>query len=201
MKIVYKVVTAVLAACILPLIIFLPIIDYCFNTPLLEFVEPGKKYIADSISVAGLLENVSLLSKFETGGNTPAGLKAFINPALTAVVFLILIAVFAILTCVLAIVMKKGTGACISVIYGMMCTYMFTVSFNSLVKPLTDGSVSIASLFDSWQLALVGSVEYIKISGAYYYIYIMFAAILVWTLAYYLTIPKEDTKSSYRAKQ
>ncbi len=201
MNTVYKVVAAVLAFCVLPIMIFVPIIDYCFNTPLLEFVEQGKRYIADSISIAGLLENASLLSEFKTGGNTPAGLKAFINPALTAVVFLILIAVFAILTCVLAIVMKKGTGACISAIFGMMFTYMFTNSFNSLIKPVTDGSVSIASLFDSWQLALVGSVEYIKLSGAYYYIYIMFAAILLWTLAYYLTKPKQETKSSYKAGQ
>lgn len=197
MKIVYKAVAAILALSVIPAAIFIPIFDCCFNAPLLTLLEPGKQYVADSISIYSIYETLSMFSDGIGSSDKLENFKMFINPALVAVVFFVLIMVFAILTAVLAAVCKKKTPACFAAIFGIMFTYIFTAAFDLLVKPFADGSASLASLFGSMILAFVADVEYIRLSSGYFIIYMPFILVLIWAVVFSLTEPKDAAKSSY----
>jgi hypothetical protein len=43
-------------------------------------------------------------------------------------------------------------------------------------------------------------VEHIRISSAFFYVYMLFAAVLIFTAAYSITEPKDNAKSSYKVK-
>lgn len=201
MKILYKVVAAALSLGIIPVMVFMPFFDYCFNVPLLPILEPGAEYVADTSSLVEMYELSTLFTAFDAGSESVMDLDRFITPALTAAVFFVLIAVFAILTAVLAIVRKDRKPACYSAIFGIAFTFLFTISFNSLIAPFADGTLSLASLFNVWWISLVASVEYIQLGGLYNFIFVLFAAVLVWTAIFYLIEPKDEAKSSYKAEQ
>lgn len=201
MKYLYKVVTALLSFAVLPVLIFVPIFDYRFNAPLLELLKPGVKNIADIKSLYGLIMLLrDLIGTDGASNGIPEGLKSFIAPLISAIVFYVLIAVFAILTAVLAVAYKKRTPACYAAIFGIAFTQMFTIAFNSLLKPFVDGTVSLATIFNAWWLGMIIGIEHIRLSSAFFYIYMLFAAVLIFTAAYSITEPKESAKSSYKAE-
>lgn len=201
MKYLYKVVTALLSFAVLPVLIFVPIFDYRFNAPLLELLKPGVKNIADIKSLYGLIILLrDLIGTDGASNGIPEGLQSFIAPLISAIVFYVLIAVFAILTIVLALAKKKKTPACYSAIFGIAFAQLFTIAFDSLFKPFIDGTASLASIFNAWWLGVVIGVEHIRISSAFFYVYMLFAAVLIFTAAYSITEPKDNAKSSYKVK-
>ena len=105
---------------------------------------------------------------------------------------MLLIALAAIAAAVLAIAFKKHYPACCAAIFGIALTILFSLSFNSLVRPYVSGESSLASLLDKWWVSMIVNIEYVRLNTGLWYIYVLFAAILVWTLAYKLTEPKEN---------
>lgn len=201
MKYLYKAVTALLSLAIVPVLIFVPIFDYRFNAPLLEVLKPGATAIADVKSLYGLITLIKpLIGTGENSSGIPEALKPYIAPLVTAIVFYLIIAVFAVLTAVFAVAYKKRTPACYAAIFGIAFTQMFTIAFNSLLKPFVDGTVSLATIFNAWWLGMIIGIEHIRLSSAFFYIYMLFAAVLIFTAAYSITEPKESAKSSYKAE-
>ncbi len=199
MKYLYKITAALLSLAVLPVLIFAPIFDYRFNAPLLELLKPGVKSIADIKSLHGLIILVKdLVGTDGAASGVSESLKEFIAPLISVIIFYILIAVFAILAAVLVFACKKRTPACFAAIFGIAFSQLFTIAFDSLFKPFVDGSISLATIFNAWWLGMVIGVEHIRISSAFYYVYMLFAAVLIWTAAYSLTETKDGAKSSYK---
>ena len=197
MKYVYKAVTALLALGIIAIIIFVPLFEFCVKSSLLQMLNKDTPYIADSISMFGISEWVTTLG--DSAGNagaTSEQLARFIPPILACVAFLVLTALTALIIAVLAIVRKEKYSLCCAAIFGIVFTYLFTVSFNELVAPFIDGSESLTTLFGKWWVSLVGDIEYIILTPARYLLYMLFIGILFWTGIYLLTEPKKDTGKS-----
>ncbi len=209
MKYVYKAIAAVLSIAVIPVTIFSPIIYYRIKSTALQALFVLSKYldsesvskflegrdsipdtIADTLSVYDIFDSEGLirsLSKNESVSDTISGFK---TPFITAGVILALIAICAVVTAILAIVCKDNRKAVYSAFSGIGLSVAFKFAFESIAAPILDGKLTGSSFWGS----LIANVEEFDLSSAFWFIPAMFAAVIVWTLLYNITLPEDEKR-------
>lgn len=214
MKYIYKVVAALGALSVCPLIVFLDIIYYKLSSVALgtlfyvgqllgnETITQAIKdnngtvpeAIADTASLYDLYNLSSNFSGMMNSGDVKEKFDVLMSPVILAGVVLILIALCAVVTAIFAIVAKDNRKVIYSCVAGMGLSLIFKECFAAIAEPILDGTVSIATLMDSAWGDLIGEFEKFTLTTNFWFIPAIFGAIILWTVIYNYTLPDKEKR-------
>lgn len=209
MKILYKLVTALLALAIFPILIFAPFFKLIVTSSMLAiFGSSGSEVlINDSYSLKKIYELLLPLKDKVADlsfSSLPEAVKDAIGvPALLFVIFLALALVCAIITLIFAVFTKKRPMVIVFAGLGAAGTLGMNIAFSNLAKPLVNGSLTIVDLLGedifssiASEFSIVGSIvsslfdpsklidiRLLNLSGAYVLMLLAFVAIIIWTIS------------------
>ena len=214
MKYVYKIVAALGAISILPLFVFLETIYFRMSSTALSAIfgigqllendtlnqalqqTNGKipTGIADTYSPYELYNLFYGLGDFGGDGNLAEKFDILVTPLITTGVVLALIVICAIITAVFAIVAKDNRKVIYSSIAGIGLSLMLKECFDCFAAPVLNGTISLASLLDNALAGLIGNFEEFTLNTNFWFIPLVFAAIILWTVLYNYTLPEKEKK-------
>lgn len=214
MKYVYKIVAALGALSILPMIVFLENIFFKITSTALTAIfyigqllgkESITNVLEDNNGVVpnaigdnvSLYDLYSLLSGFNSTGDNSETLEKFevlITPVITSAVALILVAICAIITAIFAFVMKDNRKVIYSSIAGIGFSLVFKECFEGVAAPILEGTVSIATLMESLWGSLIGTFDELYLNTNFWFIPAAFGLIILWTVLYNYTLPANEKK-------
>lgn len=195
MKIFDRIITALIGLSIVPISIFTPLINWVYYSPLFPmFIENDTGYTEDFVSIYWLYsryQSMGLGGKIDLSQMNDS-VKALINPAIVTIIFFVLAIVIGISIAITAFFgSPKKTQMCLS-ISGIISMIGMKMSFNRISEPITAGKVTLGSLLDVWWASFVANIKEFRLTTSYYLIIISFIFILVWSSAYYITLPKNE---------
>lgn len=214
MKYVYKIVAAIGALSILPMIVFLESIYFKMsstalsalfyigqllgNETLTQAIKDNNGVVpeamADTVSLYGLYDLFSGFSGSENSGDLIEKIDVLISPLITAGIVLILVAICAIITAVFAFVMKDNRKVIYSSIIGIGLSLVFKECFEGIAAPILDGTISLSTLMESFLGTLIGNFEELTLNTNFWFIPAVFGAIILWTVLYNYTLPENEKK-------
>lgn len=221
MKYVYKIVAAVaalaviIAAICLPLVyisfeslvpsVLLTIGAYLKNDAATELLESTNGElptgIAENIAIKDILSPstnsiAEILSDLgsETSETITEALKTVITPAIVLGIVFVLILICAIVTAVIAIVAKDNRKVIYSAVTGIGLSLMLPEAFEAVAAPFLNGEITLATLSGSPLASLLGTVAKLEITSTFWFIPIIFACVIVWTILYNATLPEEEKR-------
>lgn len=221
MKYVYKIVAAVaalaviIAAICLPLVyisfeslvpsVLLTIGAYLKNDAATELLESTNGElptgIAENIAIKDILSPstnsiAEILSNLgsETSETITEALKTVITPAIVLGIVFVLILICAIVTAVIAIVAKDNRKVIYSAVTGIGLSLMLPEAFEAVAAPFLNGEITLATLSGSPLASLLGTVAKLEITSTFWFIPIIFACVIVWTILYNATLPEEEKR-------
>lgn len=211
MKYLYKIVAALGAISIIPLFIFLETLYFRIGSAALTAIfgignllgidalaeaTNGEipAGIADTYSPYELYKFLSDMGGFDTAGKLEGKFDILIAPAITGGVVLALLAICAIVTAVFAIFAKDNRKVIYSSVAGIGLSLMFKECFEGFTAPILDGSVSLATVTDSFWAGLIANFEELILNTNFWFIPVVFAAIILWTVLYNYTLPEKEKK-------
>lgn len=214
MKYVYKIVAALGAISILPLFVFLETLYFRMSSTALTAIfgigqllnnetlnqvlqETNGEIptgIADTYSPYELYNLLYGLGDLGGDGNLAEKFEILIAPLITAGVVLALIVICAIITAVFAIVAKDNRKVIYSSIAGIGLSLMFKECFEGFAAPILNGTISLASLLENAWAGLIGNFEEFTLNTNFWFIPVVFASIILWTVLYNYTLPKDEKK-------
>ncbi|MBQ7115272.1 MAG: hypothetical protein IJN94_02515 [Clostridia bacterium] len=214
MKYVYKIVAALGALSILPMIVFLEDIYFKITSTALsaifyigqllgkesitQFIEDNNGVVPEAIGDnISLYDLYSLFSGFTSSGDNSETLEKFevlISPLITSGIALVLIAICAVVTAILAFVMKDNRKVIYSSIAGIGLSLVFKECFEGVAAPILEGTVSISTLMESLWGSLIGTFDELCLNTSFWFIPAVFGFIILWTVLYNYTLPAKEKK-------
>ncbi len=213
MKIVDRIVSALLSFAVIPVAIFVPLLHWIYQILGYDIVNSlfGGK-LTDASDTGMTEDNVSLYRLYDTLKGFGVDFKAMftsdeVDPVTEPIMpFIKIAAVFFMIALVIALVagivsvvsnakktqMVLGGCGIVSLI-GMM------VSFNKFASPIVAGDVTIGSLLNMPALSFITKVHTINLSTAWVFMVMLFAGLILWSLSYILTSDKEDKKQGKKS--
>ncbi len=206
MKIVDRIVSALLSLAVIPVAIFTPILHWVYQILGYDIVNSllGGK-LSDGADTGMTEDNVSLYWLYDTLKGFGIDFKemfanAEVNPVAetvmpfieTAVVFFAVTLVIALVTCIVSAVTNAKKTRMILSGCGIVSLIGMMISFNKFASPVIAGDVTIGSLFDIPALSFITKIYTINLSSAWVFMVMLFAAVILWTLSFILTSDKED---------
>ena len=210
MKYVYKLVAALGALAIVPVLFFTKIFYFSMSSIALQLLA----YIAQATGKTNILE--------QTGGKTPTGiadvfsfydiygmlgdlggsgdrtvqetLGGVFTPVVLFAVVSLMVVICAIVTAILAIVAKNNRKVIYSGIVGLGLSFMLSCIFEDIAAPIIEGTVSLSTLLDSMWAGLLGNIDEVALSTNFWFIPAIFGAIILWTVLYNYTLPEKEKK-------
>lgn len=213
MKYVYKIVAALGALSVIPMLGFLKIIYYKASSvavQILAFIanlrgnadmeeilaENGgnlPENIADTMSIYDL---ASLLD-FSQGFSSDAVGDKFdllIVPGIVLGVIAVMLVICAIVTAIFAFAAKNNRMVIYSSVCGIGLTFMFSKAFEAVAAPFLDQSISLSTLLDSMWASFLGEIEVMTLTNEFWFIAVVFLAVIIWTVLYNITLPENEKK-------
>ena len=213
MKYVYKIVAALGALSVIPMLGFLKIFYYKASSvavQILAFIANMKgnadmkeilaenggnlpQNIADTMSVYDL---VSLLDFSQGFSGEGAGDKfdLIVVPGIVLGIVAVLIVICAIVTAILAFAAKNNRMVIYSSVCGIGLTFMFSKAFEAVAAPFLDQSISLSTILDSMWASFLGEIEVMTLTNEFWFVAVAFAAVIVWTVLYNITLPEDEKK-------
>lgn len=210
MKYVYKIVAALGALAIVPVLLFTKIFYFNMSSIAVQLLA----YIAQATGKTNILE--------QTGGKTPTGiadmfsfyelfdmfgsfsgsgdrtvaetLGGVFTPVVLFAVVSLMVVICAIVTAILAIVVKNNRKVIYSGIVGIGLSFMLNCIFEDIAAPVIEGTVSLSTLLDSMWAGLLGNFDDLALSTNFWFIPAIFGAIILWTVLYNYTLPEKEKK-------
>lgn len=206
MKYVYKIIAALLAAAVIPAIIFLPLIyyrvestalqaiiafgQYLGNDSLTEYIDGAGNIpdtMADSVSLTDLYDMRSLLDLASDTDTASSAFEALKTPLIVAAIFLVLTAICALATAIVAIACKNNRVPVYTSIVGIGLSLLFKFSFDTIAAPILDGKFTSGFL-----ASLIANFESFELTASYYFIPAAFVCVIIWTFLYNITLPENE---------
>lgn len=218
MKYVYKLVAALGALSVIPLIGFLKIIYFKISSTVLSTIflvgqlignetlsqtvqENGGNAPSSIADMFSIYDIYALIEEFDVSAdsaNIAEKIQPLITPAITTGVAMILLAICAIVTAVFAFVMKDNRKVIYSSIVGIGLSLVVKECFEGLAAPILEGTVSIATIMESFWGAFIGNFEALNLTTNFWFIPLTFGAIILWTVLYNYTLPEKEKKERKR---
>ncbi len=219
MKIGYKIVAAVMAVCVIAVLVFAPLISLRAKSTALQILgfigqlskneeitqlmekNDGKlpEYLTMEVSISDFFSGeastiTEMISSFATDQTeqTMARLQRFIAPGLALLVSLALIAVCAILIVIFAFAAKDNRKVIFTSMAGIGMCFMVKYCFETIATPILNGEVTLESLSGSFWMSLIAEVTDFGINSVFWFIPVIFGAIILWTVLYNYTLPEKD---------
>ena len=213
MKYVYKIVAALGALSVIPMLGFLKIIYYKASSvavQILAFIanlrgnadmeeilaENGgnlPENIADTMSIYDL---ASLLD-FSQGFSSDAVGDKFdllIVPGIVLGVIAVMLVICAIVTAIFAFAAKNNRMVIYSSVSGLGLTFMYSKAFEAVAAPFLDQSISLSTILDSAWASFLGEIEVMTLTNEFWFIAVAFLAVIIWTVLYNITLPENEKK-------
>lgn len=214
MKYVYKIVAALGSLAIIPMIIFAKTIYYkiastamstifllgqLFNIDALtDVVTENNGVTPENMADATSLYDLYKLFSSVAGGSAETDLSeklgVLVSPAITCGVVLVLLAICAIVTAVLAFASKNNRHVIYSSICGIGLSLVFKECFEGLAAPILEGTVNFSTLLDSTWASLIGSFTELELTTNFWFIPAIFGAVILWTVLYNYTLPDNEKR-------
>lgn len=221
MKYVYKIVAAAVALAVIVVAICMPLIYISFESILPSVLLALGTYLKNDAATeilqstdgelpTGIAENIALkdvlfpssnsIAEIITGiGSEPSetvmkAIEPVIAPAITLAIVFVLILICAIVTAVIAIVAKDNRKVIYSSITGIGLSIMLPNAFKAVAAPFLDGQITLATLSGSSLASLLGSVAKFELTSAFWFIPVVFACVIVWTILYNATLPENEKR-------
>lgn len=216
MKIVYKIVAAVLALLVIPALLFFGLVHFQVKSVALQLLatlsqsEESARLIAENGGAApdtiddtlSFYDIAKMVNEFSGDGEdaedaeSEAAFKEavdklkvrFISLAISA----LLIVVAAVATAVTAIVAKENRKVMYVALGGLVPCVLFKFAFETIAAPFISGEISPATLFNNFLMALIANIEELDLSKSFYVIPALFLAVIAWTVLYNFTLPEEE---------
>ena len=197
MKYVFRVVSAILALCVIPAAYFLSFVQFVFSAVVanvgddFSIKEIFEQFFDKSSPLYGLLGNGGeMLANASVKTLMPAGIT-FLSFFALALVLSLVIFFFALFSNKHILITSLGGAGFISV----MAMY---IAFGRLVTPLLDGTIQVNDFLNVGMLGfLINSVvkiEVLKLTSATLIMAVIFALIVIWGLAFMLTEDESEKK-------
>ncbi len=207
MKIVDRIVSALLSFAVIPVAIFTPLFHWIYQIMGYDIVNSLLGGNLTDAADTGMTEDyyslyalynqlksfgVDFKELFSGDTEMSSAAEPIIPYLKTAAVFFVVTLVIALAACIVSIVSNaKKTqmvlGACgIASLIGMM------VSFNNFASPIVAGNVTLGSLFNIPAISFITKVYALNLSSAWVFMVILFASLILWSLSYILTGDKEN---------
>lgn len=207
MKIVDRIVSALMSLAVIPVAIFTPLVHWIYQILGYSIINGMLDGALSDVNDTGLTEdNLSLYSLYDllksfgfdfkkmfSGDMEMASSLEKILPylKLTGIFFIIALLIALVTGIICAATNAKKTrmilsGCGIASLIGMM------ISFNKAVLPLTTGQITPGSLFDMPAISFIIKIETINLSTAWVFMLMLFAGVILWTLSYILTSDKDE---------
>lgn len=209
MKIVYRIGAAVLALCVFPAAVFLPILQYTVSAVITN--------IGDSVSLHYIYtrftdESSPLHGLFDGSGGgffEKEAVKRLVPAGIGFLVFFILALLLAVAVFVVAAASYKRLAVIILSAAGILSIIGSYIAFGKLAAPLLSGELSVLDFFDMKDagtllgivISFAGAaikVEQLTLASAPLMMGVVFAVIIVWSGAFLLT---EDPAEKRAAKE
>ena len=221
MKYVYKIVAAVAALAVIIAAICLPLVYISFESLVPSVLLTIGAYLKNDAATellestngelpTGIAENIAIkdilapstnsiaeiLSDLgsETSETITEALKTVITPAIVLGIVFALILICAIVTAVIAIVAKDNRKVIYSAVTGIGLSLMLPEAFEAVAAPFLNGEITLATLSGSPLASLLGTVAKLEITSTFWFIPIIFACVIVWTILYNATLPEEEKR-------
>lgn len=209
MKYVYKIVAAIGALAVAPVLFFTDIFNYeisSFAVQILAYLAQmsGKSDlttpngeaptgIADTASFYELFE---VFSGFDASGEASLAdtLGAIFTPVVLFAVVSLMLVICAVVTAIFAIVAKNNRKVIYSSIVGIGLSFMLSSIFEDIAAPVMDGTVNLGTLLDNMWASLLGSIDKLSLSTDFWFIPAIFGAIILWTVLYNYTLPENEKR-------
>ena len=204
MKIVFRIVTAALALCVIPAAYFLSFLKFGISAVVMNIADD----ISISRAVSALTDETSPLNGLFSGSGNffenelmqslmPAAISFLVFFAI-AIVLSLVIFFFAVFSNKRLVMTCLGGGG----VLAMIAAY---ISFGRFAAPLLDGSISLGNLISTKDLSAIFSiavqflgsaikVEILQLTSATMIMTLIFAVIVIWGLAYILTEDESEKK-------
>ena len=221
MKYVYKIVAAIVALAVIVAAICLPLVYISFESLVPSVLLTIGAYLKNDAATellestngelpTGIAENIAIkdilspstnsiaeiLSDLgsETSETITEALKTVITPAIVLGIVFALILICAIVTAVIAIVAKDNRKVIYSAVTGIGLSLMLPEVFEAVAAPFLNGEITLATLSGSPLASLLGTVAKLEITSTFWFIPIIFACVIVWTILYNATLPEEEKR-------
>lgn len=206
MKYVYRIVNALLAAAIFPVVIFIDLISFQLSTSLADVgleESISIKFIIDVITGKESMWHNLIFGEGESLSiSWPAALDPIKGRLIAVAVCFALILLIAIFVIVWSACSNKRIPVLSASVAGLISTIVMTICFNSAASVLMDGTINIVEIFSSnWIISLLGNlvlVDYLGLGGFHNVVLFLFIGLIVWSLSFYLIEigePKEEKKA------
>lgn len=212
MKYVYKIVAALGALSVIPMLGFLKIFYYKASSTVIQILafissmkgnEDIKKIIAenggnlpeniaDTMSVYDLTGLLDLSKSFSDGAGDKFDL--IVVPGIVLGIVAVLIVICAIVTAILAFAAKNNRMVIYSSVCGIGLTVMFSKAFEAVAAPFLDQSISLSTILDSMWASFLGEIEVMSLTNEFWFIAVVFLAVIIWTVLYNITLPEDEKK-------
>lgn len=215
MKYVYKIVAALGALAVIPIMFFSKLFYYKITSVALDAImlilkltnssaldellaQTGGKAIeaiGDSMSLYDVFQTTSSLSGLlSQSGSDSSAFDAIKAPLIVFAVVAILIVLCAVVTAVFAIVFKNNRKVIYSSITGIGLSLILKESFEAIAAPVLEGTVSLSTLTGSVWGDLIGNVEEFFLTNNFWFIPVVFGAVILWTVLYNYTLPDDEKR-------
>ncbi len=211
MKILYRIVNALLALSVFPIVVFLDLVWFRVSPSVVDYGLEEKVSVKFIIDVITGKENFWHEMIFNnTSGSSitwPAALDPVKGRLITFAVCFVLILLIALFILIWSICTSKRLPVMIASVGGLISTIVMICCFNSAAGLIMDGTINIVSVFSTgWLASLLGgfiSVDLLSLGGFHSALIFVFVGLIVWSGAYYLIElgePKEEEKTSKHNK-
>ncbi len=213
MKYVYKIIAAIGALAIIPVLLFTKIFYYDMSSIAVQLLV----YIAQATGNNSLDDIIA-----QNGGNAPTGiadtlsyydlydifagfagsgdrtlqetLGGVFTPVVLFAVVSLMVVICAVVTAILAIVVKNNRKVIYSSVVGIGLSVMLSCIFEDIAAPVIEGTVSLSTLLDSMWAGLLGNIDELSLSTNFWFIPAIFGAIILWTVLYNYTLPEKEKR-------
>ena len=218
MKYVYKIVAAVMALAVIAVAVFMPLVHFSFESLLPSVLVTIGAYLKNDAATellqnnngelpTGITENIAIADLFNpetasvaeiirsigTGSeNVSKALEPLVAPAITLLVIFALILICALVTAILALVVKNNRKVIYSAVTGIGLSLMLPNAFKAIAAPFLDGEITLGTISGSVFADLLGNVSALELTSTIWFFPVIFAGIIVWTVLYNMTLPANE---------
>ena len=220
MKLTYKIIAAALAVIVVVVLVSAPLIYVGIQSTAAQLLvtigqAAGNEYSDGLVNDKGEVPNhigidISVMSIFdEDAQGTAEIVKAFSNgdsaqtlkllepviaPAIVFVIVLIILLVCAIVAVVVAFAAKDNRKVIYPCVAGAIVSLMAPECFEAIAEPFLNGDITLAKLAGSSWITLLGDIDKIELASVFWFVPVIFVAVILWTMLYNYTLPADEKK-------
>lgn len=206
MKYLYRIVNALLAAAVFPVVIFADLILFRLSTTLADVgleESISIKFIIDVITGKESFWHEMIIQNSSGSFTWPSALNPVKGRLIAFAVCFVLILLISLFIIIWSACSNKRIPVLAASAAGLVSTIVMIACFNSAAALLMDGTINVVNIFSSnWIVSLLGNVvlvDLLSLGGFHNGIIFLFVGLLVWTGAFYLIEigePKEEDKKT-----